>query len=59
MTRAKMQARQVPEARKRLRKFGGFMSRSLIVMPDEARHYFDLVETPVVEELEWLGPSRS
>jgi ABC-2 type transport system ATP-binding protein len=22
-------------------------------------HYFDLVETPVVEELEWLGPSRS
>jgi len=21
-------------------------------------HYFDLVETPVVEELEWLGPSR-
>jgi hypothetical protein len=22
-------------------------------------HYFDLVETPVVEELEWLGPARS
>jgi ABC-2 type transport system ATP-binding protein len=22
-------------------------------------HYFDLVETPVVEELEWLGPSQS
>ena len=22
-------------------------------------HYFDLVETPEVEELEWLGPSRS
>ena len=22
-------------------------------------HYFDLVETPVVEELEWLGPPRS
>ena len=22
-------------------------------------HYFDLVETPVVEELEWLGPVRS
>ena len=22
-------------------------------------HYFDLVETPVVEELEWLGPLRS
>src|SRR5881296_3023646 len=36
MTRAKMQARQVPEARKRLRKFGGFMSRSLIVLPDDS-----------------------
>jgi ABC-2 type transport system ATP-binding protein len=23
------------------------------------RHYFDLVESPVVEELEWLGPPRS
>jgi hypothetical protein len=22
-------------------------------------HYFDLVESPVVEELEWLGSSRS
>ena len=26
---------------------------------NQAKHYFDLVETPVVEELEWLGPSRS
>lgn len=23
------------------------------------QHYFDLVEAPVVEELEWLGPARS
>jgi len=23
------------------------------------QHYFDLVESPVVEELEWLGPPRS
>jgi ABC-2 type transport system ATP-binding protein len=23
------------------------------------QHYFDLVETPVVEDLEWLGPARS
>ena len=23
------------------------------------QHYFDLVEAPVVEELEWLGPRRS
>jgi ABC-2 type transport system ATP-binding protein len=23
------------------------------------QHYFDLVETPVVEELKWLGPARS
>ncbi len=23
------------------------------------RHYFDLVESPVVEEMEWLGPPRS
>jgi hypothetical protein len=22
-------------------------------------HYFDLVETPHVEELQWLGPSQS
>src|SRR6266550_6290723 len=44
MTRAKMQARQVPEARKRLRKFGGFMSRSLIVMPDDsARPILDAI----------------
>jgi ABC-2 type transport system ATP-binding protein len=29
-------------------------------LPQELeQHYFDLVEAPVVEELEWLGPARS
>jgi ABC-2 type transport system ATP-binding protein len=29
------------------------------VPQDLEQHYFDLVEAPVVEELDWLGPSRS